>query len=371
MKTETYILILGGTGAIGKHLVRELDNQSNVRVVVTSRKVQSNRNNTEFRHGDAHNMNWLLPVLRERIWDTIVDFMAYSTEEFSERVNLILNCTKQYVYTSSARVYADAGNNPILEDSPRLLDVCRDEEYMQTDEYALAKARQENFLLHSNHKNWTIIRPYITFSENRLQLGVMEKESWLIPALNNRPIVFSKDIANHYTTLTDGLIVAKCIAALLNNPNAYGEIFHIASNESHKWQDIFKWYVEAYKDAIGKEPKIHMTEEWDARFGGGMYQWKYDRMYNRWFDNSKICKFVPCDIFDSTEDSLKRSLRSFIGSYKPSLEDLDYNTEIARGELSGDFLPINQAHGLKKKLKILAYKLRIQNFIKSTRSIWN
>lgn len=371
MKKVADILILGGTGAIGKQLVDILNQQGVFHVVVTSRRSCSNKGNVEYRCGNAHDIYWLQSILQERMWDAIVDFMAYSTEEFSERVNVLLHNTKQYVYTSSARVYANAGNNPITEDSPRLLDVCKDEEYLKTDEYALAKARQENFLIRNNQKNWTIIRPYITFSENRLQLGVMEKESWLIPVLNNCPIVFSKDISNHHTTMTDGLTVAKCIAAILTNPNAQGEIFHIASNESHKWKEILAWYIDAYKDVTGKEPKIHMTEKWDARFGGGMYQWKYDRMYDRRFNNSKICKFVPCDIFGSTEDTLKRSIKSFIESYKPTIEDLNLNMELARGELTGDYIPLNQVYGIKRKLKVVAYKLHVYNIIKNVRKLWN
>ena len=75
-------------------------------------------------------------------WNAIVDFMAYSTKEFSEKVDLFLNKTDQYFFLSSSRVYAES-NIPITENSKRLIDVCEDEEYLKTDEYALAKARQD------------------------------------------------------------------------------------------------------------------------------------------------------------------------------------------------------------------------------------
>ena len=81
-------------------------------------------------------------------------------------------------------------NGRITEKSKRLLDVCTDEEYLKTDEYALTKVRQENILLSSGKKNWTIIRPYITYNVERLQLGVYEKENWLYRALHGRSIVF-------------------------------------------------------------------------------------------------------------------------------------------------------------------------------------
>lgn len=37
---------------------------------------------------------------------------------------MLLNATKQYVYISSARVYADCGDEVLTETCPRLLDVC-------------------------------------------------------------------------------------------------------------------------------------------------------------------------------------------------------------------------------------------------------
>lgn len=52
---------------------------------------------------------------------------------------------------SSARVYAE-NNALISEDSPRLLDVSTDAVYLRTNEYALAKAREENILRNSGYE---------------------------------------------------------------------------------------------------------------------------------------------------------------------------------------------------------------------------
>jgi len=372
MNDQNNILILGGTGAMGSNLVRILDESGIYHIVVTSRKHHEAKGTVEYRQGDAHDYEWLRTILSERKWDAIVDFMIYTTDEFKKRVELLLDATKQYVFTSSARVYADAGDSLITEESPRLLDVCTDQEYLKTDEYALTKARQENILINYPSKNWTIIRPYITFSDNRLQLGVMEKESWLIPALNDRPIVFSKDIANHYTTITDGLTVAKCIASLLTNPSALGEVFHITSIDSHKWQEILQWYIDAYQEVLGYYPKVYMTDIWNPYFGGGEYQWKYDRLYDRKFDNKKICQFVPDDTFKPTKESIKFALKTFVRLYQPTILDLNQEVEWERSVLTGQFLPIYKIRGKRRWLKTLAYKCHIYKPLKIISNfIWN
>ena len=175
------ILILGGTGAMGTHLVSSLEDTDN-EVYVTTRKQRANRSNITYVQGNAHDDAFIRPLQTEGM-DVVVDFMVYNTEEFKKRASLMLDSCSQYVYLSSSRVYSD-NDEVITESTPRLLDVCKDEEYLATDEYALTKARQENILRQSGKTNWTIIRPYITYSEIRLQLGVNEKETWLYRALH-------------------------------------------------------------------------------------------------------------------------------------------------------------------------------------------
>lgn len=171
------ILILGGTGAMGVH-VSDLLSQKGYDVVVTSRReCKSSVPNLQYRKGDAKDPAFLRELLSER-WDAIVDFMVWSTAEFADRVEQYLNATGQYVFVSSYRVYADS---PVItEDSPRLLDVVDDSDYLKTDEYALAKARCENMLFESGKKNWTIVRPAVTYDgTGRFQLAVHESEVWL------------------------------------------------------------------------------------------------------------------------------------------------------------------------------------------------
>ena len=176
--------------------------------------------------------------------------MVYTTAGFKERVNYLLDATTQYVFLSSARVYADS-EQPITETSPRLLDISQDEEFLSTDEYSLSKARQEDILRNSGRNNWTIIRPYITYSENRLQLGVLEKEEWLYRAIHGRTIVFSIDINTKLTTLTYGLDVAKGITAIIGKPNTLGGIFHITLEESITWSENFKDLFRCYREKFG------------------------------------------------------------------------------------------------------------------------
>ena len=344
------VLLLGGTGAMGNHLVEILSN-GDYEVSVTSRSQRKQKTGVSYIQGNAHDDMFLDTVLGMRKWDVIVDFMIYNSTEFSNRVERLLNACGQYVFLSSSRVYADS-KSPITEDSPRLLDVCKDKKYLLTDEYALSKAREENVLFKSKRKNWTIIRPYITYSEIRLQLGVLEKDYWLYQALHDRTVVFSKDIASKTTTLTYGYDVARGIAALLGKEEPLGEVFHITVSEHHTWQEIFDTYCRVLEDELGKKPKVLMLDvNPRVNIEGHDWQVKYDRYYNRVFDNSKIAKFIDVSTFKPTLQGLEECLREFI--HHPFYRIGGYGDFAMYDRITGEWMPLSEICGFKNRIKYL------------------
>lgn len=305
------VLVLGGTGAMGMHLVSILADEGHC-VIVTSRTRRENRTNVTYVMGDAHNDSFVSGLLSE-YYDAIIDFMSYKTAEFYGRYKKYLDATNQYVFLSSARVYADSGNSTIHEDYPRLLDICTNKGYLRTDEYALTKARQEDILFDSKRRNWTIIRPYITYSETRLQLGVLEKEHWLYRALHGRSIVFSEDIANNVTTLTYGFDVSKAIAAIIGQKDAIGEAFRITGEDYLKWNDVLGIYMDVLEKVLGTKPKVVYTaKSLRLRYPEAKWQVIYDRYFCRKFDNSKISKFVDVHSFVNPIEGLKFCLEQFL-----------------------------------------------------------
>ena len=180
------ILILGGTGAMGAHVI-ELLKKKGYDITVTSRKARASGNSVTYIQGNAKDNAFIDNICKQH-WDCIIDFMVYSTELLKSRIDMLLNATDQYVFISSARVYADSSER-LTEESPRLLEMCTDKEYLATDEYALAKAKEENILFSASKNNWTIVRPSLTYSETRLQLGVYEKENWLYRALHGLSLI--------------------------------------------------------------------------------------------------------------------------------------------------------------------------------------
>lgn len=340
---------------MGAHLVSIMAKRG-IKCVVTTRQFLNNKENVEYVKGDAHNLDFINSLLSGHQWDVIVDFMKYTTSDFANRVNILLSNTKQYIFLSSSRVYAES-NEPLTEKSPLLLDVCQDAEYLKTDEYALAKARQERLLQKTGKKNWTIIRPYVTFSEQRLQLSALEKEYWLYRALKGRTIVFSKDLAERTTTFTYGYDVAESISAIMGQESAYGEIFHITNGINYKWQDILSVYLGALEKATGTAPQVKIVESWQPYLGGNKHQVKWDRLYDRKFDNRKIDSYIDTSTFHDTISALSNCLESFLQN--PKFKKINWKDEALKDKVTGEWANMTEMPGFKQKLVYLVYRIGV------------
>lgn len=310
------VLLLGGTGAIGSSLV-EILKRNHINTYVTTRKDRKNQHYITYIKGNAHD-DYFLSNICSCCWDVIVDFMAYGTNEFKNRKDLLLNATKQYIFISSARVYGNE-EHPIKETSPRLLDCTNDYKYLSTDEYAITKARQENILFESDKNNYTIVRPYITYGKDRFQFGPLEKEEWLYRAMHGRTVVFSKEISEHLTSITDSYDVAYGIFNLMGDNNTLGKVFHITSNNTLKWSEIFDIYKDTIKKITGKEIKIKLVTLpvfLKTRQEMLRYQVVYDRLFDRDFDISNQSKYMNTDKFSLPYNGLNKYIESFMGCSK-------------------------------------------------------
>lgn len=348
------ILVLGGTGAMGAPLVNLLKKEKHNTIYVTSRSLKESEGNLRYLHGNAKEELFLREILKKK-FNVIIDFMIYSTEELSKRVDLLLNSADQYIFLSSSRVYAQS-QTPISENSARLLDVCKDDEYLSTDEYALEKAREEDILRASGKHNYTILRPYITINDNCIKLGVYEKEHWLMRGLAGRTIVFPKDIANAKTCITYGGDVAASIIGLIHNEKAYGEAFHITNDEVYTWNQILSMYLDAIERETGKRLKVkYVPDSKGLESVWNKWQIKYDRLFDRKFDNAKIEKARGSFVYHSTVDTVDLCIKGFLDAPK-------YNSFNARYEAwcdrqCGEWTPLKEIPGNRTKLSYLKHRI--------------
>jgi len=110
------ILILGGTGFIGPHLVKTAMERGH-----TITLFNRGRTNTHL-FPDAEKLvgdrNDNIAALQGRRWDAVIDNSGYTPHQVGMTVDLLRDACDQYLFTSTRSVYTDFTQNVMDEDAP-------------------------------------------------------------------------------------------------------------------------------------------------------------------------------------------------------------------------------------------------------------
>lgn len=302
------VLLIAGGGTLGRYTAKELlSKDCEVDVICLEDYISDN---PKLRYYKANaDLNYLTEFLKDKYYDGIVNFIHYiSVDDYKPVHKLLCNKTDQLIFLSSYRVYADL-QHPITETSPMLADVVKDdEEFLKTENYALPKARCEKFLREeSGTKNWTVVRPVISFSDKRFDLVTVSGREIIDAAKSGKTILLPKAAKN----LTAGLDWAgnsgKLIANLLFKKECLGEAYTVSSGQNFTWGEV----ADIYTRLTGVKFRWAEIEEY-INTGHGGYILIYDRLYDRKIDNTKILKATGLkkDDFTSVEEGIKIELKN-------------------------------------------------------------
>lgn len=281
------VLLIAGGGTLGSNTARELlKNGESVDIICLEDNISDNEKLRFFKHLATY--EYLEKFLHGVRYDAVVNFVHYTdTEEYKRVHKLICEHTDQLVFLSSYRVYADE-KHPITEDAPQLYGVLKNEEFLKTEDYAVPKSKNELFIKNeSGTKNWTIVRPVISFSERRLDLVTVSGRDILDKTLKGEEILLPEKSKNLVAGLDWAGNSGKLIAGLLFQKRALGEDFTVSSAQNLTWKEV----ADFYEELVGAKFRWTDTDEYSLdRYGTKTppYILKYDRLFSREIDNSKI-----------------------------------------------------------------------------------
>ena len=295
------ILVMGGTGAMGKYLVPMLADDSSYQVFVTSRSArQSNFGNLIYLKGNAKDLPWIKTIFETFDFDVVFDFMMYGGGEFQERSQLFLENCRHYFYFSTYRALGE--DTVLTENSPVKPDALLQHPEYELDRYGIRKAQEEKVLHESGKNNYTIIRPSMTFSSNRFQYFSGDNFD-VIRAAKRVPTLLPESAVNSITNLTYGKNVAKMLKALVDKPAAMGQTFH-AVTKSMTWGEIGEAFKKVFGMTYQVVPDSQYLELIDLEDGR-----IFDRLRRRNISNKKILSTTGLSDadFGTLEDNLREA----------------------------------------------------------------
>ncbi len=282
------VLFVGGTGAISGSCVAEAVAQGMAVSVLNrgrSSRLRPLPASVEVLTGDVTDPASVRAALGDRHFDAVVNFLCFDAADAARDVALFAGVTGHYVHISSASVYhRPLPKGPVSEST-----------YAHNPDHAYMRDKVEAervFLDAFAHQGFpvTIVRPAHTYDEAIAPLA----GSWAVVDRIERgePVVVQGDGTSLWT-FTHAADLAVGLVGLLGRRSAFGEAFHITSDDVLSWNQIYQ----AIGHALGTEPTIlHLPTElimlaepdwfWSGLLDG-------DLSHSEVYDTTKIRSYVP------------------------------------------------------------------------------
>ena len=276
--------------------------------------------------GDVRDPNSVAEALRDREFDVVVNWVAFTTDHVEADLERFQGQIGQYVFISSASAYQTPPSRvPITESTPL------SNPYW---EYSRNKIACEDRLVRAYREEGfpaTIVRPSHTYDRT----SVPAHAGWtLIERMRlEREVVVHGDGTSLWT-LTHSDDFAKGFVPLLGNTRTIGEAFHITSDDVLTWNQI----IMILAKAAGAEAKIvHVPSDtiaaadpvWGAALLG-------DSAHSLIFDNSKLRSVVPDYVATITLEQAAPEIIAW-HDQDPSRQRVDVDLDALMNKLSTEF----------------------------------
>ena len=284
--TALKLLFIGGTGVISAAAAERAVAVGH-RLTILNRGGQTLRpapEGAEVLRADIRDTASVRAALGGRVFDVVVDFVAFTADHVAADIELFAGRTGQYVLISSASAYQKPpARLPILESTP-----LRNPFW----QYSRDKIACEDLLVKAYREDGfpaTIIRPSHTY--DRTMIALTGGWTDIARMRAGKPVVVHGDGTSLWT-LTHSSDFAKAFVGLLGLPQAVGDSFTITSDEYQPWNRIYELFAEA---AGAPTPQlVHIASDTIAaaapEVGPSLLG---DKSHSVFFDNSKVKALVP------------------------------------------------------------------------------
>lgn len=280
------ILFLGGAGNISAECAAWLHDHGHEILVVTRGRTPTPPEYRTIR-ADRKAPAALRAALTGVRPDVVMNFLGYELADVQLDCELFQDSVRQYVFISSATVYAKPPRQlPITEDAP-LGNAFWDyaQKKLQCEEWLRQRWKEGRFPV-------TIVRPSHTYSKRWIPNPASSSSYTFAARLERGQPVFVPDDGENPWTLTAASDFAAGLGGLVGKAEAVGEAFHITSDEVLTWNQIYAEIAAALGVAspeILKVPTDFICRV-APRLTGTL---KGDKAHPGVFDNAKVKRFVP------------------------------------------------------------------------------
>lgn len=276
------VLFIGGTGVISSACA-DMASKNGLDLYLLNRGLTARPLPSGVKQikADVRNPGEVRQALAGQQFDVVVNWIAFEPEHVSMDIEIFQGQIGQYIFISSASVYATPKSYPVTEGHPIFNPYWVYSQKKIACEEVLNKALADGFPV-------TIVRPSHTY--DRTMLPITGRYTVVDRMKKGLPVIIHGDGTSLWT-LTHHSDFARGFVPLLGLEKAIGEVFHITSDEWLSWNQIFEMIAVAFGTKVNP---IHIPSDFinqiDPEWGAGLLG---DKSVSMIFDNTKIKSVVP------------------------------------------------------------------------------
>jgi nucleoside-diphosphate-sugar epimerase len=316
------VLFIGGTGIISSACTRlALQRGVSLTLLARGQHAAECAVGAETVHADINDTAAVARALRDRRFDVIVNWIAFTPADIERDLELFRGRTRQYIFISSASAYQKPSTSYLITESTPLAnphwDYSRNK--IACEERLLRAYREEGFPV-------TIVRPSLTYGENLIPLVInsWERSYTVVDRMLKGQRVIVPGDGSSLWVITHNTDFAKGFTGLMGQEQAIGHAFHITTDEVLTWDQLYRTVA----SAVGVEARIvHIPSDFMVACLPDMEgTLTGDKSVSVVFDNSKIKRFVP-DYLATTRfaQGIRQSLAWFDADPRRKLIDSKEN----------------------------------------------
>jgi nucleoside-diphosphate-sugar epimerase len=266
------VLVIGGTGYLGRRIVEQLVNAGHaVSVVSRGNLAPESMQHARPIAADRRDRQVFTERLRTETFDAVIDNIAYDSDDIENAVQTFGGRIQQYLFTSSMAVYHDASALDPLTESDADLDFLPGPADTHIPafhptlghEYGNGKKRAEKALrsLDDSVFTFTALRaPIVVGPDDRTR-----RIWWFVQRLlDGAPIVIPEWGRGKQFQVVDADDLARAFATCVGNPAAFNRSYNVAQAELFTAET----WVQALGDALGSSSQsVRIPEDILARGG--------------------------------------------------------------------------------------------------------
>jgi len=351
------VLLVGGTGVLSAD-IRDLALKKGYEVYIVNRghSKESLDDRVKLIIADIRDVQQVKKKIEGLYFDVVIDFLSFSPKQLKNTLSIFDGKCNQYMFISSATVYRKTSPEEYITEDIEL----------NNDEWDYAQKKIEcEKLLEQNYKEnkqqYTIIRPYVTYSRTRIPFAIIPHDKqWSLAnrILLGKPVVLW-DNGQANCTLTNTKDFAVGIVGLFNNEKAYQQAFHLTTDTVMNWYEAVQDLAKVLnKEAVIADIPSNYIIKRQPELKGVLLG---DKGIDRKFDNSKIKAAVPefnCKI--GFKEGIKETVDYYLS--RKYMRSIDYEWDARMDKLIEEYYKKIDKNDYDKRIITNYYHLKEQTF---------